>query len=133
MALHTDLPIHKTGCQLLALAINVQTQMPRTVKRQLGNKITEHCIEMLDLMAMTAAIIQLRPYFLRKPQAAAYLGLSETTFDRLVAEGKIAKPYKISDGCSAWRLTDLDAYAVSCQVSDLLPPSNTQKRKTKTA
>jgi len=55
MALHTDLPIHKTGCQLLALAINVQTQMPRTVKRQLGNKITEHCIEMLDLMAMANA------------------------------------------------------------------------------
>lgn len=55
MALHTDLPIHKTGCQLLALAINVQTQIPRTVKRQLGNKITEHCIEMLDLMAMANA------------------------------------------------------------------------------
>lgn len=56
MALHTDLPIHKTGCQLLALAVTAQAQMPRTVKRLMGDKITSHCIEMLDLMAM--AVLQ---------------------------------------------------------------------------
>jgi hypothetical protein len=31
MALHTELPISRTGVQLLALAIKVQEQMPRGV------------------------------------------------------------------------------------------------------
>lgn len=55
MALHTDLPIHKKGSDLLQLAITAQAQMPRTVKRLLGDKITDHCIEMLDLMALANA------------------------------------------------------------------------------
>ena len=55
MALHNDLPIHRTGVQLLELAVNAQIQMPRTVKRILGEKITQHCVEMLDLMALANA------------------------------------------------------------------------------
>lgn len=52
MALHTELPIYRTGVQLLALAVKVQEQMPRGVKRSLGDKIAQHCVEMLDLMAL---------------------------------------------------------------------------------
>ena len=55
MALHTDLPIYRTGVQLLELAIKVQQQMPRGVKRSLGDKISQHCVEMLDLMALANA------------------------------------------------------------------------------
>ena len=55
MALHSDLPIHRTGVQLLALAVQVQAQMPRSVKRSLGDKIAQHCVEMLDLMALANA------------------------------------------------------------------------------
>jgi hypothetical protein len=55
MALHTDLPIYRTGTQLLELAIKAQQQMPRGVKRILGDKITTHCVEMLDLMALANA------------------------------------------------------------------------------
>ena len=55
MALHTDLPIYKTGVQLLALAVRAQEQMPRGVKRTLGEKIAEHCVAMLDLMALANA------------------------------------------------------------------------------
>ena len=55
MALHTDLPIYRTGVQLLALAIKVQQQMPRGVKRSLGDKISQHITEMLDLMALANA------------------------------------------------------------------------------
>jgi len=29
--------------------------MPRTVKRTLGEKINQHCVDMLDLMAMANA------------------------------------------------------------------------------
>ena len=53
--LHSDLPIYRTGVQLLNLAINAQVQMPRSVKRLLGDKITQHCVEMLDLMALANA------------------------------------------------------------------------------
>lgn len=55
MALHTELPIHKKGCELLALAVTAQVQMRRNVKRFLGDKIMSHCVEMLDLMAMANA------------------------------------------------------------------------------
>ena len=55
MALHTQLPIYKRGCDLLALALKAQEQMPRGVKRSLGDKISSHCVEMLDLMAMANA------------------------------------------------------------------------------
>jgi hypothetical protein len=55
MAIHTDLPIYRTGVRLLGLAVKVQVQMPRTVKRALGEKITQHCVEMLDLMALANA------------------------------------------------------------------------------
>jgi hypothetical protein len=55
MALHTDLPIYKTGVDLLSLAIRAQQHMPRGVKRSLGEKISQHCIEMLDLMALANA------------------------------------------------------------------------------
>lgn len=55
MSLHTDLPIYKKGCDLLRLAFNVQQQMPRSFKRTLGEKITVHCTDMLDLMALANA------------------------------------------------------------------------------
>lgn len=55
MALHTDLPIYRTGVQLLALALKAQQHMPRGVKRSLGDKIAHHCVEMLDLMALANA------------------------------------------------------------------------------
>ena len=55
MSLHQSLPIHRTGVALLALAIKAQEQMPRGVKRMLGDKVTGHCVEMLDLMALANA------------------------------------------------------------------------------
>lgn len=55
MALHTDLPIYRTGVRLLALAVKVQEQMPRSMKRILGDKITQHCVDILNLMALANA------------------------------------------------------------------------------
>ena len=55
MALHTDLPIYRTGVSLLSLAVKVQEQMPRSMKRILGEKVTQHCVDMLDLMALANA------------------------------------------------------------------------------
>ena len=55
MALHHELPIYRTGAGLLALALKVQEQMPRSMKRILGEKIAQHCVDMLDLMALANA------------------------------------------------------------------------------
>lgn len=55
MALYTELPIYKHGCDLLSLALDVQTQMPRIFKRSLGEKIHALCVEMLEAMAMANA------------------------------------------------------------------------------
>ena len=55
MALHTSLPIYATGGKLLSLAIRIQVQMPRAVKRDLGGAIQTHCISMLNSMALANA------------------------------------------------------------------------------
>lgn len=55
MAIYTELPIYKHGCDLLSLALDVQTQMPRIFKRSLGEKVHNLCIEMLEAMAMANA------------------------------------------------------------------------------
>ncbi|HZX85694.1 MAG TPA: four helix bundle protein [Reyranella sp.] len=55
MALYSDLPIYKHGCDLLSLALDVQTQMPRIFKRSLGDRIHALCVEMLEAMAMANA------------------------------------------------------------------------------
>jgi hypothetical protein len=55
MALYSELPIYKHGCDLLSLAVDVQTQMPRMFKRSLGEKIHALCVEMLEAMAMANA------------------------------------------------------------------------------
>jgi len=41
MSLHTDLPIYRTGVQLLALAVRVQQQMPRAVKRSIQRTLQQ--------------------------------------------------------------------------------------------
>jgi hypothetical protein len=55
MALHTDLPIHRTGVELLDLATKAQEQMPRGVKRSMGERLFQLCVDMLSLMALANA------------------------------------------------------------------------------
>jgi len=55
MSIHTRLPIYQRGCALLKLAFEIQQHMPRGVKRNLGEKITQHCTDMVDLMALANA------------------------------------------------------------------------------
>lgn len=55
MALYSELPIYKHGCDLLSLALDIQVQLPRTFKRTLGEKIHVLCVDMLEQMAMANA------------------------------------------------------------------------------
>jgi hypothetical protein len=55
VALHTDLPIYRTGTELLAMGYVLQRDMPRGFKRTLGEKIVQGCADMLELMALANA------------------------------------------------------------------------------
>ncbi|MCW5697308.1 MAG: XRE family transcriptional regulator [Bauldia sp.] len=44
---------------------------------------------------------------LRRQDAAAYVGISATKFDELVADGRMPKPFRI-DACVLWDIRKLD-------------------------
>lgn len=67
-------------------------------------------------------IVQMRPIFLQRPDAARFLAISESLLDNLVARGEAPKPRKISKGRTAWLVDDLDAWARGRPISDNLPP-----------
>ena len=69
-------------------------------------------------------IVQIRPLFLARPDAATYLAISESLLDNLVARGEAPKPRKLSKGRTAWLVEDLDAWGRTRPDSDLLPPEN---------
>ncbi|CAN7258903.1 hypothetical protein LJR130_001056 [Variovorax sp. LjRoot130] len=69
-------------------------------------------------------IVHIRPLFLARADAAAYLSLSVSLLDALVARGEAPKPRKLSAGRTAWLVDDLDAWGRARPVSDLLPPAN---------
>ena len=73
---------------------------------------------------MSDNIIQLRPLYLAKSQAAAYLSISESMLEKLSAKGEAPKPRKLSAGRSAWLVDELEAWGRERPVSDLLPPEN---------
>lgn len=71
-----------------------------------------------------ATIVQIRPLYLARPDAAAFLAVSESTLDNLVARGDAPKPRKLSPGRTAWLVEDLEAWGRERPLSDLLPPVN---------
>ncbi len=71
-----------------------------------------------------AAIVRICPLYLARPDAAAYLAISESTLDNLVARGALPKPRKLNAGRTAWLVDDLEAWGRERPESDLLPPKN---------
>jgi len=69
-------------------------------------------------------VVQIRPAMLARANAAAFLSISESMLDQLVARGEVPKPRKISAGRAAWLTDELDAWSRDRPVSDLLPPAN---------
>lgn len=68
------------------------------------------------------AVIQLKPLYLASAQAASFLAVSESLLIKLVAQGSLPKPRKLSAGRSAWLVEELEAWGKALPVSDLLPP-----------
>jgi hypothetical protein len=55
MGLHHNLPIYKVAYDLIGVAVEASRQMPRDVKRLLGEKLRDECIE-LSLLIYDANI-----------------------------------------------------------------------------
>jgi hypothetical protein len=62
MALHTELPIHKLAYDLLGLAVDLVRNMPRDVKKTLGDTIRDECLRMLLLIAKANAALDKVPH-----------------------------------------------------------------------
>ncbi len=69
-------------------------------------------------------IVTISPMYLAKPDAAAYLSISESMLDTLVSSGELPRPRKLSTGRVAWLVNDLTEWGQARPVSDLLPPIN---------
>jgi len=76
------------------------------------------------------SIVTIRPLFLGRADAAAFLAISESTLDNLVARGALPKPRKLSAARTAWLVEDLESWGRERPVSDLLPPKNSGNGKT---
>lgn len=68
------------------------------------------------------SIVTVRPLYLARPNAAAFLSISETMLEQLVAKGDAPKPRKLSAGRVAWLTEELEAWGKTRPPSDLLPP-----------
>lgn len=69
-------------------------------------------------------VVQIRPLYLARADAAAFLAIGESTFEDLVARGEAPKPRKVSKGRTAWLVEELEAWGRERPESDHLPPKN---------
>ena len=75
-------------------------------------------------------LLQLEPLYLEKPQAAAYLSLSISTFEALSrTDADFPKGRKLSPGRVGYLVAELRAWGQTRPVSDMLPPPNTSAPK----
>ncbi len=80
---------------------------------------------------MTYVVMQFAPAALEREQAAAYAGISLSTFEKEVREDRAPKPRQVAGRRVVWLRAELDAWLFGCPVSDQLPPENTGAKKPK--
>lgn len=78
---------------------------------------------------MSYVVMQFAPAALEREQAAAYAGLSLSTFEKEVREDRAPKPRQVAGRRVAWLRAELDAWLFNCPVSVQLPPENTGAKK----
>lgn len=70
--------------------------------------------------------LAIRPAYLDKERSAAYCAISESTLEKGVRTGIFPKPRQLAGRKVGWLVKELDAWADSRPVSELLPPENCQ-------
>lgn len=74
-------------------------------------------------------VVSIEPVFLDRHDAAFFLGISESTLEKLVREDDAPKPRQVSPKRVAWLVRELRAWAETRPVSDQLPPAGTGTRR----
>lgn len=80
-------------------------------------------------MKAATPIIAIEPLYLNREDAAAFLTLSVSQFEHLVAIGDVPKQRRLSAGRTGWLVEELRAWGRARPVSDLLPPANAGQRR----
>jgi prophage regulatory protein len=75
--------------------------------------------------------LNIEPAYLERAAAASFLGISESTLEKLVREDDAPKPRQVSPKRVAWLVRELRAWAETRPVSGQLPPPNTGSRRAK--
>ncbi len=70
-------------------------------------------------------IVSIKPAYLDRDQAAAFVSLSDTTIEQMVRTGAFPKPRQLSPKRVGWKVTELEEWCDSRPVSNLPPPRNT--------
>jgi prophage regulatory protein len=73
--------------------------------------------------------IAIKPLYVSLENAADMLGVSISTVQKLVRDKELTPPRKISGGRVGYLVRELEEFAESRPVSDMLPPPNTGAKK----
>jgi hypothetical protein len=88
--IHTDLPIHKTSCDLLGVAIEAAKHMPRDFKSTLGVEIRKECVSLVVRIARANAAIEKVPHIERMLESIEILNvLMRVSRDKRLISNKI--------------------------------------------
>lgn len=79
---------------------------------------------------MAGPVVSLPPLYLERDQAAAYLALSVSTFERLTREDKtFPRCRALSGRRTGWLVDELRAWGLARPESSQPPPENTGRRR----
>lgn len=77
-----------------------------------------------------SAVVQITPLYLEREEAAAYLALSLSTFEKLTREdATFPRCRALSGRRTGWLVDELRAWGLARPVSNMLPPANTGSRR----
>lgn len=76
-------------------------------------------------------IVSIKPMYLEREEAAAFVALSESTMLAMVRTGDFPKPRQLSKQRTGWLVRELEEWAEQRPVSDLPPPKNCGRRNDK--
>lgn len=79
------------------------------------------------------AVVSIEPGALELDDAAAFVSLSPSTWQRLVREERAPQPRSLSDNRVGWLVEELREWLRNRPVSSNLPPQNTGAKKPRRA
>lgn len=74
--------------------------------------------------------ITLRPIMIDITGVTEFTGLSKTTIFDLISKDDFPNPRKVSPRGARWLVREIDEWAESRPISDILPPPNTGRKAT---